>query len=85
MYWAHGRCGAGVAKNYKVTVAEGPVSLSTFSQIWGRKEHLWGRMRALYLPGSKKQSSSTNDRQTGAEEEGQGALASASILFSHSL
>lgn len=34
-----------------------------------------------YLPGFKKQGGSASARRTGAKEEGQGALASASILF----
>lgn len=34
MYWAYGRCGAGVAENYKVTVAEVPsVSVHTLTEL----------------------------------------------------
>lgn len=69
----------------KVTVAEVP-SVHVLTDL-GQKRTFMGEdahLGAKYLPRFKKQEGSTN-WQTGAKEEGQGALASASILFSDSL
>lgn len=73
-----------MAEKNKVTAAEVPrVSVHMLTDL-GQKTFMGedACLAAKDLPGFKKQGSSGSGRQTGAKEEGQGALASASILFS---